>query len=358
MSDETELHLTTDNNPQPMTKGPVGHRLKALREQRGLTLNDFTVFAALPQSRVEAFERGEYSQVGIDTFVIGYIRKYANWLDVDVSAYISDYHREPSTHKKMKTDPDGYIAPVFVSKSQSTFANTDSRAKPSLFSAKALALIVLILVCSFLLLVLLFSNGRLHLFSFSTENAVSSLAKPVIEPSDTLTASLIIEPSVDALSDIDQVVVPQDSQVLTSVEPVLLSSTDGLSTILLSSSSSADNGSSAINHISTDTINGPLLDSGLVTVEPLTVNSDTTNTGRDNLVFTFTDDCWLEISSHDQVLFVGLKRAGETHTQQGRAPFNVMLGNVNAASLLLNDQPFDIQPVAGRNTLRFTVMSP
>ncbi len=382
MSDDSNTYLTAD---APLAKEPVGLRLKALRETRGLTLDNFVVFSALPQSRIEAFERGEYSKIGIDTFVVGYIRKYASWLDVDVNAYISEYHREPDTHKRIKAKQDRGTDSLLVSKSQSKLSHSYSRPKRKTFSAKVLALIVLILLCSLFLVVFLFASGKLNQVSAS----VNTSNKPgVISASplfDDSAAPLTVEAASDA---------PSEYQHASTATPVLPSIQAKQGTpfsqkvsgdVSVENLPASRNGipSSNVAHNDKAKLDGALLsqpnsrsldttesiikpDAVSITAdatvdkvtEPLDDRSDLQSNGSDTLTFTFTEDCWLEISSNDRALFVGLKRAGTTYVQQGDAPFSIMLGNVKAVSLLLNNEPYNIQPVAGRNTLRFIAAAP
>lgn len=83
---------------------------------------------------------------------------------------------------------------------------------------------------------------------------------------------------------------------------------------------------------------------------PLATSSD------DLMVLTFASECWVEIvDTRGDVLFTDMKRAGESLSLRGKAPFNVMLGDVRSASIVLNGKPVLISPNGNRKALRFQV---
>ena len=79
----------------------------------------------------------------------------------------------------------------------------------------------------------------------------------------------------------------------------------------------------------------------------------------DTLTIVFLDECWLEVSdSKGDVLATELKEAGSEVILQGRAPFNVMLGNATAATVFINGNKVDSNPRNTNRALRFTVNQP
>ncbi|GAB3109179.1 helix-turn-helix domain-containing protein [Aestuariicella hydrocarbonica] len=76
----------------------------------------------------------------------------------------------------------------------------------------------------------------------------------------------------------------------------------------------------------------------------------------DTLVFTFADDCWLEVRDvAGDVLTAKVYNAGDTIELKGIGPFKLMLGNVRAAQLSLNGVQVALTPNGSRKTLRTTV---
>jgi len=76
----------------------------------------------------------------------------------------------------------------------------------------------------------------------------------------------------------------------------------------------------------------------------------------DQLSLSFSSECWVEIAdARGDVLFTDIKQAGESLSLKGKAPFNVMLGDVRSATIVLNGEPVIIRPKTKSKALRFKV---
>ncbi len=76
----------------------------------------------------------------------------------------------------------------------------------------------------------------------------------------------------------------------------------------------------------------------------------------DRLVLRFSDECWLEVSdAQGDVLATDLQRPGSELVLEGRAPFQVKLGNARAVSGSLNNQPLSFENPADLRVLTVTV---
>lgn len=75
------------------------------------------------------------------------------------------------------------------------------------------------------------------------------------------------------------------------------------------------------------------------------------------LVFSFSDECWTEVSDARRRLIYGLQKAGSVVEVDGVPPFRMFLGNVEAVDLLINEQPFSLPKSrrSGSNTVRFSI---
>ena len=93
--------------------------------------------------------------------------------------------------------------------------------------------------------------------------------------------------------------------------------------------------------------------------QPEAIATPTSAAVFDTLTIVFLDECWLEVSdSKGDVLATELKEAGSEVILQGRAPFNVMLGNARAATVFINGNKVDSNPRNTNRALRFTVNQP
>lgn len=60
---------------------------------------------------------------------------------------------------------------------------------------------------------------------------------------------------------------------------------------------------------------------------------------KDQLFFTFTDDCWVEVKDvNGEVLFADLKHRNDSLALEGKAPFTVLLGYAPAVTLTFNGE--------------------
>lgn len=98
-SKKTRLSLKTpeENNDQPEAEdGPisVGTQLRDAREAKGLSLHQVADILRLRASQVHALEEGNFNSLPGQTFVTGFLRSYANLLDLDAVAIVELYKNE------------------------------------------------------------------------------------------------------------------------------------------------------------------------------------------------------------------------------------------------------------------------
>jgi len=74
----------------------VGSRLRLAREDRGWSLHDVAAMLRLSAPQIQALEDGHYNKLPGQTFVTGFLRSYANLLDLDAVAIVDLYKQEHS----------------------------------------------------------------------------------------------------------------------------------------------------------------------------------------------------------------------------------------------------------------------
>lgn len=83
-----------------------------------------------------------------------------------------------------------------------------------------------------------------------------------------------------------------------------------------------------------------------------------TETSAKMLSMTFSGDCWLKIVDvqTSQILFTGIKRAGETLEFDEKTKYAITLGNINTAEMTFNQQKVNLTEHARRNnSAQFTL---
>jgi cytoskeleton protein RodZ len=75
------------------------------------------------------------------------------------------------------------------------------------------------------------------------------------------------------------------------------------------------------------------------------------------LSFSFSDECWLEVSDAESRLLYGLEKPGEVVSVTGRPPFRLFLGDASSVTMQIEGKDFPIPKYsgAGKNTARFTI---
>lgn len=93
MSDEFE-----ETGHDPFGRESPGARLRAARENRGLSLETAAEALGVSDEILGALEADDYGRLGAPVYVRGYLRKYARFLDLDGDELVRDYEREASPH--------------------------------------------------------------------------------------------------------------------------------------------------------------------------------------------------------------------------------------------------------------------
>ena len=293
VSDE-EKTTADESRSSELTPGQL---LTAGRERAGLTQEQVAKELYMTLTKVRALEADDYRHMGPETFVRGYLRSYAGLLKLDVAQVQEAYDRFAQKN--------GLVEPVIPAKQESA-------SKPLW---QFVVMIVAALLVVWLISVWFFDNRK------KPEYAMPA---PVVPPVESLQ-----NPSEEASSESSSsasATATGDLQNALQVEP---SSGDTSSAI----SSAADGAisSSSASHV--------------------------TDTGKlDELVFLFSQECWLEVSdSRGDVLVTDLQPAGSRLALQGVAPFDVKLGNAPAAKIELNNEKVAVVPALGTNVLSLKV---
>jgi cytoskeletal protein RodZ len=69
---------------------PIGHQLKAAREQRGLSLLDAAHHTKIPVQRLHLLEQDDYAGFGSMTYARAFLRRYSDYLGVDASERLDE----------------------------------------------------------------------------------------------------------------------------------------------------------------------------------------------------------------------------------------------------------------------------
>lgn len=78
----------------PPEPSPVGERLRAAREAKGLSLEDVAAQTRIPQRHLASIETGDWEHLPAPTYSIGFAKSYASAVDLDRSEIGNDLREE------------------------------------------------------------------------------------------------------------------------------------------------------------------------------------------------------------------------------------------------------------------------
>jgi cytoskeleton protein RodZ len=100
-----EFHEQTYDNP-------VGERLKAAREEKGLSLDDVARQTRIPIRHLEHIERGEWDALPAITYSVGFARSYANAVGLDGPAVGAELREQLGGARSASAGPAAYYEPA------------------------------------------------------------------------------------------------------------------------------------------------------------------------------------------------------------------------------------------------------
>lgn len=310
MTSDDEKQSIDDSRFHELSPGKL---LIWARERADLTQEQVAKELYMTLTKVRGLEAGDYRHMGSDTFVRGYLRAYANLVKLDVEQLLSAYDRYAQQH--------GLIEQVVSHKTESTN-------KPLW---QFVVLVLAILLVLWLVSVWFFDNRQETTYNRPiavvppVETALSMQISSELGASHSSASSLALE-SIGLLAE-DQL------QVSETPADVPLALQNASVSDLKQSSSAASQSSVIVRQIGVDQL--------------------------DVISFSFTQECWVEVSdARGDVLMADLQRAGSQLQLQGKAPFDVKLGNAPGAAIELNGDKVAIVPALGSNVLSLKVGAP
>lgn len=293
-----------------------GGQLRNAREQAQLTLAVVANELKLTTAYIEALEDDRFESLPAEPFVLGYLRAYARFLTLDAQQLVDSYHEYRSataataghlgTRHALKAPP---VTTTEPSRNATGPAERTKRreAEPEVSTTRYGWIIVVVALLLWVLASVLMP-----------ETSTPAVSAPAAE--QTLDTEIETQDSMDDLN--------QDTDTVVEAAPEATRS-----------------------------------DSNPGVVQPVAIVDETATesghlAGLDTLQLDFINECWLEVTdSRGDVLNADLYQLGDSITLHGKAPFNVMLGNVRAVTARLNDETLQLNPDGFRKTLRLRIAS-
>ena len=306
--------------PELTSAQRIGKMLKNAREQHQLS-HDF-IHAQLNISirRILAIEAGDFETVGIETFVRGYISRYARLVSLDPDEVLADFSMGPPE----KTDPVFEMIPE-----KTTFAE-HVRKRSGILLGVIMAIGVVALLTTLFLVwtpidIDLTENG-------SVVSPVSG--KPKLSTEKEESSPVDGSRDVAGQGDSEQPVADNSGAVsdppLTELgvkEPNGQEQQD----ISVSTANGESAAAARAQQGEQEQFTPPLTDLQATSDE---VSGDTPDSSLDRIQLSFTGLCYTSvIDATGTTLYIGTANAGDRHELEGKAPFDIVLGHAAMATV-------------------------
>jgi len=303
--------VAEDNNnvlaeEQPESVSGPGERLRAAREAQGRNIEDVAHNLHLELSVVKAIESDQLDGLGAPVFVRGYLRSYARLLGLPEQELADAW-------VPVEQDPED-----FRSLSMQTEVKTGA----------SLSMFVL-----WVMLALLVLGALIYLLSGDDEaKPEATLDTPASAPVSALPA--------------------RESEFV--VEERGFSELSGETASEVSAREAPDTDFVVVPEVQAEAdIVGPV-----ATPEPEVAAPSAAETPDEyELVLSFSNECWVEVSDATRRLLYGLEKAGSVRTFSAKPPLRFFVGDVDAVTIRLSGSEYAVPDNVrtGRNTARFVL---
>ncbi len=336
-----------------------GTLLREARERSGVSLDEISDATRITLPRLEALEKNDYSRAGASaTFIVGYIRAYARYLGIQPNSFIQAFERD---YVESPTGKEEIL--------NANFKPSRKQGKYSNIMPIALGLILFI-AAMLVVKTLFFADEPTQVNQTGTPGDTKTPASDSFKSEEDIDNHKIVnghieegvvleDPNING-TDAMEVKIETDSASPSAPLAQLYSQArdekpeEGESSllgeaVLVSDEPQQGPASQELASAATATES-----ESLATELPGPAEDD--QLGLDSLMMNFSDECWVQVkNATGETLVAKIAEAGETLSFNDIAPYNIMLGNAEAAVVQINGRFIDTQPKIGKRTLRITV---
>lgn len=324
-----------------------GYQLKVARNEKNLTTADVARELRLDEKIIVAMESEDQGNLPVSAFVCGYIRNYARFLNIQPEPLVEYYKRE---YRSNCSDPE-----LKITKGKDIKGHTET---------PGFIMPVIAVVAGALLIF-----GGWHLWQYVSSEFFNKDSESPIPVAVEQSAE-----SVPANDDPSQLSLPEpDKESYTPLEDTR--STDQKTKQLQRSQSVSDIKeepiSNTVEEAITSEVATPDENSVAITVNPenntqakpasaMAVPAEASTAvavETQGLHLDFKGDSWIVIKdATGKKLATGLKRSGQTLNLEGKAPYNLFLGNGRVVDVSIHGKKYDhSRYINDKNIARFSV---
>lgn len=300
----------------------IGAKLRSAREAAGLAIEDVASELRIHTHYVEDIENNQFDNLNGPTYVKGYLRNYARYLEIDGEPLVASYQ---ST-----------IGDVPAWQASQPIQPEHTHRKGLLAGSLLIGIILLALFATWLL-----KSG--YLDRYKVDDQVADVAtETVAEESVGETAVGTTEAQVETETGSQ----PVSALTQTTQQPPTAAAETATET-------------AAVPETAPTAEEEPKADENTIVLGEDDIITAPGDSFTDEIIITFSDECWVEIEDAGRhQLMHGLYQADDIKIILGQAPFQVFLGNASAVDIDFNGLPFDVEGNTRRNnTARFALIS-
>lgn len=279
----------------------VGHLLRNARLAKKLSMEDVARQLRLSVQQIDAIEKEDYEKLPGRTFLRGFIRNYANLVQLDplpLLRMLPESTRIISTHENTP-----------FKNTQISFSSQRKNSKNNSLAIISIVFIVIIAIY------FLFGNNLLN--NELSNKDVASNAKI-----DAKTATVEIPLALSTVT--------KNEITLPAKQTTELDDSEKNQATPANAASGSES--------SIPTNNAEVKPSALEVDKPIGLPGD-----KDHLFFSFTADSWIKVvDGSGASLFEQLKKAGSEQIITGKKPFSIVIGNASGVNLTYNNKEIDI----------------
>ncbi|MBA3581758.1 MAG: helix-turn-helix domain-containing protein [Gammaproteobacteria bacterium] len=278
----------------------LGASLRQAREQAGIELADLAHKLRLQRDIIDALEQDDHSRLPAPTFVRGYLRQYADAVNVDATVWVQHYNQL------------GFRDPALI--------DTATAKPPVTMRDPRIKWLTVAIILSLLIYLIYWAVAQSSKPNVEVIEVTESAAVDTV-PNETaaIEAALLAAQQEAAVTEDETpeaAVVPDKAAALPKLEPI------------------------------TDAAQVPIA----VPVAKPTLRKQAPQ-GTDRLAVKMTGASWIEVYDANQFRHVyGMfSQKDSPIVLQGQAPFHVMLGDAAQVGLEINGQIYNLQPFVRSN---------
>ncbi|MHC9511109.1 RodZ domain-containing protein [Kangiella sp. M94] len=297
----------TDQTPENDIQFSPGSLLKQARERAGISIDDVSQKLKLTRQTIISIESDDYSPDLPVTFYRGYLRNYAELLNVDDDDIVENFDNY-CKRSNLFTSPEHSLATIELEKPL-TSGN---------WMVKVVTTLI-VLVLAFSIYYLLVEKKVWQQF---TSSITASSEEETILP-------------MGQSEEVAQIAIEESTELSTDTPPQEQSTPALDDSELLSESLEVEEAAPA--NAAAETATNAAGASG-------------------ELVLVFSDDCWVRITdANGKVLALGIKKGGTSMSLSGPTPIQLTLGKPSAVQLSYQNEPIDLSSYPDTRAARLTL---